>query len=103
MGMVIDRQGPPLDVNEFVSMESGAPGSDTEPHVFVVEAGKTKINAGLDSVIASMRPGERRLAIVPPALAYKVAGFYAPEVPGKKRLVISPNSMLVYEVESSGN
>ena len=99
-GLVIGREGPPLDVIDFVSIETGAPGIDAEPHAFVVETGKTKINAGLDGVMASMKPGERRVAIVPPALAYKVAGFYAPEVPGKKRFVVSPNATLVYEVEA---
>ena len=65
----------------------------------VVEPGKTTINPGLDGVIAAMQPGERRIAIVPAALAYGRAGLYPPETPGKRRFVISPHTMLVYEVE----
>jgi FKBP-type peptidyl-prolyl cis-trans isomerase len=39
------------------------------------------------------------VAIVPAALAYGRAGLYMPEIPGQRRLVISPNAMLVYEIE----
>ena len=65
-----------------------------------VEPGKTKINPGLDGVIAAMLPGERRIVIVPAALGYGRAGFYAPDTPGKRRFVVSPNALLVYEIEA---
>ena len=39
------------------------------------------------------------MVIVPAALGYKTSGFYAKQRPGEKRFVISPNTLLVYEVE----
>jgi peptidylprolyl isomerase len=103
VGDVIGRDGPPLALISFGSGEGGAPAFVDSPAVFTVEPGKTKINPGLDSVIAAMVPGERRVAIVPAPLGYGRAGLYTPEVPGKRRLAISPNAMLVYEVEVLGN
>ncbi|HTS31625.1 MAG TPA: peptidylprolyl isomerase [Bryobacteraceae bacterium] len=99
MGLVIGRDGPPLDVISFGSGENGVPGFVDPPRVFTVEPGKTRINPGLDGVIAAMRPGERRVVIVPAALAYGRSGLYPPEVPGRRRFVISPNTLLVYDVE----
>ena len=46
-----------------------------------------------------MRKGERRLLIVPAGQGYKTSGFYAIQRPGEKRFVISPNTLLVYEIE----
>jgi FKBP-type peptidyl-prolyl cis-trans isomerase len=46
-----------------------------------------------------MQPGERRTVIVPASLGYGRAGLYPPETPGKRRFVISPNALLVYDVE----
>jgi cyclophilin family peptidyl-prolyl cis-trans isomerase len=103
VGDVLGREGPPLDAISFGSGENGVPGFVDPPKVFTVDPGKTKINTGLDSVIAAMAPGERRVAIVPASLGYGRAGLYTPEVPGKRRFVISPNAMLVYEVEALGN
>jgi peptidylprolyl isomerase len=99
MGHVIGRSGPPLDPVSFGSDASGLPGFFYPPAVFPFERGKTKINPGLDGVIAAMQPGERRIAIVPAALAYGSDGYYRPEVPGQRRFVISPEALLVYEVE----
>jgi len=53
-------------------------------------------------VFPATQPGERRAVIVPAALGYGRAGLYSPEVAGKPRFVISPNTMLVYDVEVSG-
>jgi cyclophilin family peptidyl-prolyl cis-trans isomerase len=100
LGFVIGRTGPPIDAIGFASGEGGVPAIGEPPKEFVVEPGKTKINPGLDGVIAGMKPGERRVAIVPGALAYGRNGHYAPEIPGKPRFVISPNTMLVYDVEA---
>jgi cyclophilin family peptidyl-prolyl cis-trans isomerase len=102
-GDVIGREGRPLDEIAFGSEANGAPGYIDPPDVFTVEIGKTKINPGLDAVIASMAPGERRIAIVPAALGYGRAGAYPPEVAGKRRFVISPNTLLVYDVEVLAN
>ena len=98
-GLVIGWQGPPMEGTAFVSQENGVPGFGTSPAVFSWEAAKTKINPGLDSVIAGMRPGERKVAIVPSALGYGRTGTYPPEVSGRPRFVVSPHALLVYEVE----
>jgi len=49
-----------------------------------------------------MRPGERRLLIVPAVQAYGTSGFYARQREGEKRFVISPNTTLVYEITVLG-
>jgi FKBP-type peptidyl-prolyl cis-trans isomerase len=46
-----------------------------------------------------MKKGEKRLVVVPAEMGYKTTGFYARERPNEKRFVISPNTLLVYEVE----
>ena len=99
VGDVLGRVGPPLEVISFASGERGVPGFIDPPQVFTVEPGKTKLNPGLDRAIAAMRPGERRVVIVPASLGYGRAGLYPPETPGKRRFVISPNALLVYDVE----
>jgi peptidylprolyl isomerase len=103
VGNVLGRNGPPLEVIPFGSGENGVPGFVDPPRVFPIEPGKTKINSGLDIVIANMQPGERRVVIVPAALGYGRAGLYPPETMGKRRLAISPNALLVYDVEVLGN
>jgi len=102
MGHVLGREGPPLDLISFGSGDNGVPGFIDPPRVFTVEPGKTKINPGLDGVMAEMKPGERRVVIVPAALGYGRPGLYPAETPGKRRFVISPNALLVYEVEVLG-
>jgi cyclophilin family peptidyl-prolyl cis-trans isomerase len=95
-GDVLGYQGPPIKPIEFASNDNGAPAYLDSPHAFPLPA---KINPGLDTVIAAMQPGERRIVIVPAAQAYGRAGTYPPEVAGKPRFVVSPNAMLVYDVE----
>jgi peptidylprolyl isomerase len=90
----------PLSGKTFVgTAEDGTPywGERPEPFDFVV--GTTKINPGLDAAIAAMKKGEKRLVIVPSALGYGTNGFYAVQRPNEKRFHISPNTLLVYEVE----
>ena len=99
VGDVIGHDGPPIELLSFGSNESGVPAFLETPQTFTVEPGKTKLNAGLDAAISAMSPGERRVVIVPADSAYGRAGLYTPEVPGKRRLIISPYAMLVYEVE----
>ena len=100
VGNVIDRMGPPIEEVRFGSGADGAPGFEDPPVIFAVEPGKIKINPGLDGVIGRMAPGERKTVVVPATLAYGRAGAYPPEVPGRRRFVISPNTMLVYRVEA---
>jgi peptidylprolyl isomerase len=96
MGHVTGREGPPLEVTSFGSGEDGRPG-DWEPARIFTPA---KLNPGLDRVLAEMKPGERRVIVVPAELGYGRAGFYGPDTPGKRRFAISPGAMLVYEVET---
>ena len=103
MGHIMGREGPPLDEIRFVSGSDGKPVFGDAPQVFTVEVGKTRFHAGLDRVIASMSEGAWRRVLLPADLAYGRAGFYAPDVSGKKRLVISPGTMLVYDVEVIGS
>lgn len=103
VGDVLGREGPPMEVTPFGSGANGVPGFIDPPQAFGVEPGKTKINPGLDGVIATMKPGERRIVIVPAASGYGRAGLYPPETIGKRRFVVSPNTMLVYEVEVAVN
>ena len=98
-GLVIGWEGPPLEAIAFASGANGVPGFEDSPQPFSFTVGQTKINPGLDGVIAEMRPGERRVAIVPSALGYGRAGTYPPETRGRRRFVVSPNALLVYEVE----
>lgn len=90
----------PLAGKAFVSTaEEGKPywGETPEPFEFVV--GATRVNPGLDASVALMKKGEKRLVIVQAAQGYKTSGFYAKQRPGEKRFVISPDTLLVYEIE----
>ena len=66
--------------------------------IFPFVVGEATVNAGLDEAISAMRPGERRLVIVPAALGYDPVGFYGRERPDQPRFVIRPRSILIYEV-----
>jgi cyclophilin family peptidyl-prolyl cis-trans isomerase len=89
-----------LSGKTFVSTEDGGrPYWGETPAPFEFEIGKTKVNPGVDAAVAQMKKGERRLVIVPAALGYGTGGFYATQRPGEKRFVISPNTLLVYEIE----
>ena len=103
VGDVIGRTGPPLQPIAFGSKEDGVPAFVDAPQTFAFEPGMTKINPGLDGVIASIKPGEKRVVIVPAAQGYGARGTYPPETPGKPRFIVSPNALLVYEVEVIAN
>jgi FKBP-type peptidyl-prolyl cis-trans isomerase 2 len=98
-GLVMGWDGPPFETIAFASGEDGVPGFEDTPQEFSFEVGATKINPGLDAVIAGMLPGEKKLAIVPAELGYGRAGIYPLQVPGRRRFVVSPNALLVYEIE----
>jgi cyclophilin family peptidyl-prolyl cis-trans isomerase len=103
VGDIIGRTGPPIDPIAFGSRDNGLPAFIDPPQAFPYEPGKTKINRGLDAVLAAMQPGERRIVIVPAAEAYGRAGLYPPEIKGQRRFVVSPNALLVYDVEVLAN
>jgi peptidylprolyl isomerase len=93
-------QGQMLDGRTFASSAgSGWPAPGTTEATFPFVIGQTQINPGFDQSVAAMLPGEKRLIIIPAALAYGDSGFYAKSVPGQKRFVISPGTTLVYEIE----
>jgi cyclophilin family peptidyl-prolyl cis-trans isomerase len=103
VGDVMGREGPPIQPIEFASGPTGAPSFEDSPQAFPFEVGKTKINPGFDAAVAAMHAGERRVIIVPAAMAYARAGHYEPEVKGKRRFVVSPNAILVYDIEALPN
>jgi peptidylprolyl isomerase len=89
-----------LDGKTFVSTaEDGKPDWGETPESLEFEVGTTKINPGLEATISRMKPGEKRLVIIPASMGYKTSGFYARQRPNERRFVISPNTLLVYEVE----
>ena len=90
----------PLAGKSFVSTaDEGKPYWGEIPEPFELTVGTTKINPGLDAAIGRMKKGEKRLVVVRPEAGYTANGFYARQRPGEKRFVISPNTLLVYEVE----
>lgn len=90
----------PLADKAFVSTaDQGKPFWAGTPEPFELVVGKPGVNPGFDAAIAAMTKGEKRLVIVPASLGYKMSGYYAKQRPGEKRFVISPNTLLVYEVE----
>ena len=90
----------PLADKSFVSTaDEGQPYWGETPEPFEVVVGSPRVNPGIDASIALMKKGEKRLVIVPSEKGYKTSGFYAKQRPGEKRFVISPDTLLVYEVE----
>ena len=87
------------DLRFVSSAEGGKPAFGDRPEPFEMVVGKGLVNRGFDAAVAGMKPGEKRIIIVPAQLAYGTAGFYDKERPGQKRFHISPNTTLVYEVE----
>lgn len=74
------------------------PGEE-EGEIFPFVVGEDVVNPGFDAAVSAMKPGERRLVIVPAELGYDPVGFYGVEQPGEPRFVIRPGSILIYEVE----
>ncbi|MCX6565948.1 MAG: peptidylprolyl isomerase [Candidatus Aminicenantes bacterium] len=89
-----------LSGKAFVSTEEeGIPYWGEIPAAFEYEIGKTKVNPGFDASVAAMKKGEKRLVIVPSEQGYGLSGLYTKQRPGEKRFIISPRTMLVYEIE----
>ncbi len=81
------------------SADDGKPVPGSRPLDFSHTLGKDGLIQGLNEALKEMKPGEKRLLIVPPALAYGInKGFYGKEIPGQKRFVISPGETLILEV-----
>jgi cyclophilin family peptidyl-prolyl cis-trans isomerase len=99
VGHLLGHTGPPLQELHLGSGPDGRPGFFDPPRAFPVGDEGPNINAGLDRVLARLGPGEGIVAVIPPALGYGSGGHYGPDRPGERRFVISPGSLLVYEVE----
>lgn len=101
-GEVIGRPegSDPLETTPFASGDKGVPGFFDPPQTFTFDPGQTHLNPAMDAAISDMAPGERRIVIVPAGQGYGRAGLYPPEVPGRKRFIVSPNALLVYDVEA---
>lgn len=98
--MTLQYTGQFLDGMEFYgSSDRGRPGNVDSPESFEFVVGESSVNEGFDNVVIEMKKGEKRLIIVPSSLAYRGGGFYARQIEGRKRFVISPNTMLIYEIE----
>ena len=90
----------PLVGKSFVSTpDEGQPYWGETPEPFEVVVGSPCVNSGIDASIALMKKGEKRLVIVPSEQGYKTSGYYAKQRTGEKRFVISPDTLLVYEIE----
>jgi peptidylprolyl isomerase len=89
-----------LSGKSFVSTaDRGKPYWGETPAAFDYTIGETEVTPGFDATVTQMKPGEKRLVIVPSSLGYGTGGFYAKETPGEPRFHISPNTMLIYEIE----
>jgi cyclophilin family peptidyl-prolyl cis-trans isomerase len=80
------------------SADAGKPALNTEPVVFTFIQGSGEFINGLAEALKDMKPGEKRLLVIPPDLAYGQNGFYSRNIPGQKRFVISPGEILILEV-----
>lgn len=97
--VLVRYSGEVLGGKKFFSASNGLPDDEPPAEKFVMIIGKSMVNPGFDRAISRMKVGEKRILILPSDLAYGTGGFYAREIPGKKRFVISPGSTLVYEAE----
>jgi cyclophilin family peptidyl-prolyl cis-trans isomerase len=80
------------------SPDGGKPTFGDNPAAFNCGLESSDIVKGLKEGIADMKTGEKRLLIIPAMLGYGETGFYARNVPGQKRFVISPGETLILEV-----
>lgn len=96
----IQYSGRLISGTAFVSSsEDGKPVAGTKPSEFTHTVGMDGLLKGLNEALTDMKAGEKRLLVIPPALAYGVnSGFYGKDIKGQKRFVISPGETLVIEV-----
>jgi len=81
----------------FSSTGDGKPAQQDAALRFPFTAGSDLLIKGLNEGLAGMKKGETRLLVIPDSLAYGTQGYYAPNVPGKRRFVIPPRRMLIVE------
>lgn len=85
----------------FVSSSvNGNPADNTKAEDFTYILGRNYPVKGIAESLKLMKPGEKRLLVIPPDLAYgENSGYYGKMITGKKRLVISPGETLIIELE----
>ena len=83
----------------YSSAEEGKPHGSPPAQSFPYTIGESRINPGVDQALREMKRGEKRILILTAEHAYGTGGFYAKDVPGQERFVISPNTTLIYEIE----
>lgn len=81
----------------FSSTTDGKPAQQDIALRFPFTVGSDLLIKGLNEGLAGMKKGETRLLVIPASLAYGTQGYYAPNVPGKRRFVIPPRRMLIIE------
>lgn len=99
-GHMIGVTGPLFEEVRFASSADGTPQNvDLNGVVFEYEVGVASVTPGFDEAISGMRRGGQEIVVVPAWLTYGTGGFYGPDLPDRERLVISPDTMVVYAIE----
>ncbi len=99
-GHMLGARGAVFEEIRFASSAEGTPQRDNlDGVVFEYVVGESSVTPGFDEVIAEMRPGGHEIAVVWSHLAYGARGFYGPNRPGRERMVIPPDTMVVYAIE----
>jgi cyclophilin family peptidyl-prolyl cis-trans isomerase/FKBP-type peptidyl-prolyl cis-trans isomerase len=80
------------------SADAGKPTTNNKPAEFLYSSDNKSFIKGLAEGLTGMKQGEKRLLIIPSDLGYGENGFYAKDIPGQKRFVISPRETLILEV-----
>lgn len=84
---------------KFVSSAEGKPMDSDKAESFNHIIGTEGLVKGLEEGLKNMKAGERRILVIPADLGYGLnSGFYGKEIPGRKRLVISPGEILILNV-----
>lgn len=84
---------------KFVSSSEGKPMDGDKAESFSHVIGTEGLVPGLEEGLKDMKAGERRILVIPPEMGYGLnSAFYGKEIPGKKRLVISPGEILILNV-----
>lgn len=98
VGHIAGRQGGRLQELGFASQSDGRPHRGPAES-FAPTAELEGVPAALADALRALEPGERRRVVLPSWLGYGRAAYYGPDTPGEPRFVISPDTMLIYEIE----
>jgi peptidylprolyl isomerase len=100
-GHMLGYAGPLFEEIRFAgSPEDGTPQNvDPEAPPFDYEVGSAAITPGFDRALETMRRGDEVLFVIPWQQAYQARGFYGPDLPGQRRFVIPPHTLVIYAIE----